>query len=417
MGSTMSEKILAKKAGKFSCTAGDILECEVDLALTHDNTIRVLPPFTRMGGEKVWDPDRVAIIVDHIVPATSVDIAKNHKKVQEFAREQRIKHYYGVSEGVCHQVLIDQKHIRPGMLLLGADSHSCTAGAIGAFAAGIGTTDMAAVFLEGRLWLRVPQTIRINLEGQAAPGVMSKDVILFLLARLGTDHARYKAIEYGGSYVMNLSLSERLTLTNMGTEMGCKTAMVEPDDKIACYLGDSDTCTYILPDEDAEYLETIQLDISQLTPQVALPFSPGNSVSVRDAEDIPIDQVFLGSCTNGRLDDLKTAAEILDGKRIAPHVRMIVTPASRQVYVKAMELGYIQKLAKSGAIITNPGCGACFGSLGGLLAPGEKCLATNNRNFRGRMGSTEAEVYLASPATAAATALMGKITNPEGYVG
>jgi len=348
MGFTISEKILAKKAGMSSCRAGEILECDIDLAMTHDNTVRVLPPFIQMGGKKVWDSECIVIVIDHIVPAISEEIAKNHKTVHEFAVKQKIKYYYGITEGVCHQVLIEKKHVKPGMLILGADSHTCTAGALGAFAAGIGTTDMAAVFLEGKLWLKVPETIRININGKTKPWAMSKDVILLLLSKLGTDYARYKALEYSGSYIKSLSISERLTLTNMGTEMGCKTAMVEPDFLTAEFLGNNDTSTFVLPDEDARYLYKHDIDISELTPQVALPFSPGNSVSVKEIEGKSIDQVFLGSCTNGRLDDLKIAANILKGKSVDKNTRLIVTPASRQIFLKAMELGYMQIIMDSG---------------------------------------------------------------------
>lgn len=414
----MSEKILAAKAGVPDCRPGDILDCRVDLAMTHDATVRVLPPFRQMGGGRVWDPERLVVLVDHWTPAVSEATAKNLKTIGEFAVGQQLSYYYGGAEGVGHQVLADYGHARPGMLVIGTDSHTCTSGAFGAFATGVGTTDMASIYLEGKIWLRVPETIRIDLTGWTKPWVMSKDVFIYLLGRFCTDYAQYKALEFGGQYIRQLSMAGRMTLCNMGVEMGSKAAMVEPDDVTVAFVRKRTELPFqaILPDHDVAYSERHRIDVSALQPQVALPHSPGNAVDVREVEGTPVDQVFLGSCTNGRLEDLEVAAKILAGKRVAGSTRLIVTPASRQVYLKAMERGYIQALVRAGGLVTNPSCGACFGGCGGLLAPGEKCLATTNRNFRGRMGSVEAEVYLASPATAAVTALTGKITSPEGYL-
>jgi 3-isopropylmalate/(R)-2-methylmalate dehydratase large subunit len=277
---------------------------------------------------------------------------------------------------------------------------------------------MGAIYLEGKIWLRVPDTIRINLSGQTKPWVMSKDVSIYLLGRFGTEYALYKALEFGGEYIRNLSMDGRMTICNMAAEMGCKVAMVEPDETTCDFIRQrtAEPLEVVLPDEDAVYIRRHSIDVSALTPQVALPYSPENAVAVSEVEGTPIDQVFIGSCTNCRIEDIAVAANILRGKKVAPNVRLIVTPASRQVFLEAVKRGYIQSLVEAGAIVTNPCCGACFGGSNGLLANGERCLATTNRNFHGRMGSHEAEIYLASPATAAATAIIGKITSPEEYL-
>jgi 3-isopropylmalate/(R)-2-methylmalate dehydratase large subunit len=418
MGSTLSEKILALKTGASRCCAGDIVECKIDLVIAHDATVKVLPIFHEMGGESVWNPERIVMLIDHWTPAVSEATAKNQRTIRRFVREQNLNYFYGSAEGVCHQVLADYGHVRPGMLILGTDSHTCTSGAFGAFAAGMGTTDMAAVFLDGKTWLRVPETIRFELTGQTRPWVMSKDVILHLLRRFGTEYALYKTIEFGGDYIRRLSMSGRMTICNMGAEMGCKTAIVMPDATTSDYLKSFKPASYqvLLSDENASFVKKHTVDVSGLCPQVALPHSPGNVVDISEVEGTEVDQVFLGSCTNGRLEDLAIAARILQGKHVSGNVRLIVTPASRLVYLEAVKRGYTQYLLEAGALITNPGCGACFGGHGGLLAAGERCLATTNRNFRGRMGSTEAEIYLASPATAAATSLTGRITSAEAHL-
>ncbi len=417
-GKTMAEKILSRASGE-DAEAGDLVIAEVDVAMVHDITGPItVQRLEEMGVDRVWDPSRIVVLFDHQVPADSVEAAENHKMMREFVREQGIEHFYDVREGICHQVLPEKGHVRPGDVIVGADSHTCTHGALGAFATGIGSTDMAAVFATGRLWFRVPETYRVELVGEPPEGVYAKDVVLKVTGEVGADGATYMAIEYHGEVVENMSVSDRMCLCNMAIEMGAKTGLVPPDERTLRYVREraGDEGRPVRPDPDARYEAELRLDVSDLDPQVARPSSPDNVVPVHEVEGIAIDQVFIGSCTNGRLNDLRVAAEILKGEEVHDDVRLIVIPASREVYSRALKEGILEVLHDAGALICPPTCGPCLGGHMGVLAEGERCLATSNRNFPGRMGHRESEVYLASPATAAASAIEGEITDPRRYL-
>ena len=414
--STVSEKILAAHAGLDSVGPGEIVKARIDFAfmpaLTATLAFRAMED---MGIQRVWDASKVAIVLDHIAPATNIQNASVHKECREFARHQGLKHFYDVDSGVCHQVIPEHGHVYPGMVLVGADSHTCTHGAFGAFATGIGSTDMGAAMGTGKLWFRVPETIRVQVEGALPPMVASKDVILHVAGRLGADGATYRTLEFHGSTVEEMSLSSRMTMCNMAIELGGKAGICLPDDKVDSFLAGRVKKQYkpVLPDPDAAYASTLEVDAEGLEPLVACPHSVDNVKPAAQVEGTPINQVFIGSCTNGRLEDLETAARILKGGRVHQDVRLIVTPASREVYQSALDKGVLDTLFKAGAIVCNPSCSVCFGGNHGILAPGEVSLSTSNRNFKGRQGSPESQVYLSSPATAAASALKGAITDPR----
>ncbi|NPB02759.1 MAG: 3-isopropylmalate dehydratase large subunit, partial [Methanopyri archaeon] len=411
-GKTMAEKILSRASGE-DAEAGDVVVAEIDVAMVHDITGPLTVEALReMGVEKVWDPSRIVVLFDHQVPADSIESAENHRMMREFVKEQGIEHFYDVREGVCHQVLPEKGHVRPGDVIVGADSHTCTHGALGAFATGIGSTDMAAVFATGKLWFRVPETYKVTVTGEPPEGVLSKDVILKITGEIGADGANYMAIEFHGDYVERASVSDRMCMCNMAIEMGAKTGLVPPDEKTLEYVSEraGTTGRPVEPDPDARYEAELELDVSDLEPQVAKPYSPDNVAPVSEVEGTAIDQVFIGSCTNGRYEDLEVAARILDGERVHDDVRLIVIPASREVYSRALRSGILETLHDAGALICPPTCGPCLGGHMGVLAKGERCVATSNRNFPGRMGHRESEVYLASPATAAASAIEGEIT-------
>lgn len=415
MGMTISEKILARAAGLPSVRPGEIVECAVDLAMTHEGTAAAAQKFFAMGGSRVWDPGRIASLLDHWAPAHTERIAGVHSLIRSFVAAQGIKNFYDIKEGICHQVIPEKGHVRPGWLIVGTDSHTTTYGAFGAFATGVGVTDMAAVYLDGRIWLKVPPTIRFVIEGGPAPHVTSKDVMLYLLGRFGTEYATYKAVEFAGGTVRAMSVSSRMTLANMAVEMGAKAGIVAPDDKTLDWLEPrlGFRPEAVINDTDAAFELEIGINAGEIEIQVACPHSPGNSVPIHQVAGRPINQAFLGSCTNGRLEDLAAAVAVMGGRPVAPGVRMIVIPASREIYREAMRMGYIQALSEAGAVICNPTCGAYIGAQMGLLAPGEVCIASSNRNFKGRMGSQDAEVYLASPAVVAASAVAGVIAGPE----
>ncbi len=417
-GKTMAEKILSRASGE-DAEAGDVVVAEIDVAMVHDITGPLTVEALReMGVEKVWDPSRIVVLFDHQVPADSIESAENHRMMREFVKEQGIEHFYDVREGVCHQVLPEKGHVRPGDVIVGADSHTCTHGALGAFATGIGSTDMAAVFATGKLWFRVPETYKVTVTGEPPEGVLSKDVILKITGEIGADGANYMAIEFHGDYVERASVSDRMCMCNMAIEMGAKTGLVPPDEKTLEYVSEraGTTGRPVEPDPDARYEAELELDVSDLEPQVAKPYSPDNVAPVSEVEGTAIDQVFIGSCTNGRYEDLEVAARILDGERVHDDVRLIVIPASREVYSRALRSGILETLHDAGALICPPTCGPCLGGHMGVLAKGERCVATSNRNFPGRMGHRESEVYLASPATAAASAIEGEITDPRPYL-
>ncbi|QHN07653.1 homoaconitase large subunit [Methanothermobacter sp. THM-2] len=414
MSMTVSEKILARASGKDRVEAGEIVMASIDVAMTHDLTGPLsVESFERIGRDRVWDPEKIVVIFDHQVPADSLDAAQNHMIMRDFVREQGIKNFYDVREGVCHQVLPEKGHVVPGEVIVGTDSHTCTHGALGAFATGIGSTDMAMVFATGKLWFRVPETIRFEISGSLRKHVYAKDVILNIIGKVGADGATYMACEFAGETVADMSVSDRMVLSNMAIEMGGKTGIVEPDEKTIRYVERRSDKPYRVfrTDPDAPSLSVMEVDVSDLEPQVACPHNVDNVKPVSEV-DVEIDQVFLGSCTNGRLSDLRDAAAILKNREVADSVRMLVIPASREVYRRALSEGLMEIFVDAGALVCNPCCGPCLGGHVGLVGPGEVSLSTSNRNFRGRQGSPEAEVYLSSAAVAAASAVTGRITHP-----
>ncbi|MBQ6100298.1 MAG: 3-isopropylmalate dehydratase large subunit [Methanobrevibacter sp.] len=412
---TMSEKILARASGKSEVEAGDIVIANIDVAMTHDLTGPLsVESFEKIGAEKVWDPSKIVIPFDHQVPADSIDSANNHIIMRRFAEKQKIEHFYDVNVGVCHQILPELGHVVPGEVIVGADSHTCTHGALGAFSTGIGSTDMAMVFAEGKLWLKVPETNRFEITGTLKDNVYAKDVILHIIGQLGADGSTYKACEFGGKTVSDMSISDRMVLCNMAIEMGGKTGLVEVDEKTVNYVEKRSKKPYkaYKTDLDSSSLNIIDIDVGDLEPQVACPHHVDNVKPVSEV-DVELDQVFIGSCTNGRLSDLRDAARILKGNRIARNTRMLVIPASREVYSKALDEGLIRIFVDAGALVSAPCCGPCLGGHTGIIGPGEVSLSTSNRNFKGRQGSPEGEVYLSSAAVAAASAIEGKIVAPE----
>ncbi len=415
MGKTIAEKILAKKAGRKDVQPGEIVTCRVDLAMSHENARLVMRHFDKIGVDRVWDPDRIVIIFDHRVPAESEITAIGQKEIREFVKSQGIKHFYDINVGICHQVLAEKGFSRPGILLVGTDSHTTTAGAFGAFATGVGATDMAAVWATGELWLRVPETIKIVVNGELPTGVYAKDVILHIIGKLGADGADYKAVEFYGETITRMSVASRMVMSNLSMEMGAKAAIIPPDDKTLEYVQSRTSWDYepIYADGDAQYVETYEFDVANLSPQVACPHSVDNVKPIEEVEGIKVDQAVIGSCTNGRLEDLIEAAKILSTRHVHKDVRLIVIPASWEVYRQALKQGVIETFINAGAVIINPGCGPCLGAHQGVLAPGEVAIASTNRNFQGRMGSPDSFVYLASPATVAASAVEGKITDPR----
>jgi methanogen homoaconitase large subunit len=407
---TISEKILSRASDK-QAKADDFVIANIDFAMAHDGTsVLAVKAFKEMGARKVWNPQRIIIPFDHIAPANNETAAKLQQGIRQWIKEQGITNFFDIGDGICHQVLSEHGFALPGKLIVGADSHSCTYGAFGAFATGVGATDMAEIFATGRLWMRVPQTIWINVNGTLANGVSSKDLILHIIKKLGADGANYKAIEYYGETISALSMADRMTLCNMSIEMGAKAGIVPPDEKTFEYLLEraKEKYTPVFADQDAQYCEEYNLDISDLGPQIAKPHEVDNVVDVGEVTGTPLDQVFIGSCTNGRYEDLEAVAKILEGKKVK--VRTIILPASRSVLIKAAESGIMTTLLKAGVIIAPPGCGPCLGAHMGVICEGETCLSTSNRNFKGRMGAGGL-IYLSSPETAAASALRGEITD------
>lgn len=414
MGKTFAEKVFAKYSGNENIKAGEIVYVSPNRVISHDNTAAILKTFKKIGVDKVWDNEKIVIVLDHVVPAASSKHAENHKSIREFVKEQNIKHFYDVGEGICHQVFPEKGHAVPGTLILGSDSHTTTYGTFGAFSAGIGRTELACIYAVGKLWMKVPESYKIIVTGEFPKGVTSKDLILKIIGTIGADGADYKSVEFSGETIKNMSISERMTLCNMAIEMGGKNGVVEFDDKTEEWLKNKvDSYDIIRADEDAEYEKILEFDVSELSPQIAKPHTVDNVSDIEEVEGERVHQILLGTCTNGRLEDLRIAAEILKGKKISEDTRMLVFPASQKVYIEAVKDGTISDLAEAGAIIMNPGCGPCLGAHEGVLAEGEKCLSTANRNFKGRMGNKEAFVYLGSPAAAAASALTGKITDPR----
>ncbi len=414
MGKTISEKILSEASGE-DAYAGDYVTADIETAMGQDGTTPLaIEAIEEMGGEEIWDPESIVLVIDHTVPSASVGTSEMHKSMREFAARMNIPNlYYG--EGICHQIMIEKGHVKPGTVVVGADSHTCTYGAVGAFGTGIGSTEIAGVFLSGKLWFKVPETMKFEVSGEFQDHVMSKDLALKVTGEVESDGATYKAVEYAGKPIEEMEFEQRLTLSNLAVEMGAKTGIVEPDEKVERYLEGrvTDEFELIKNDEDAEYEETLHFDAGDIEPQIACPHQVDNVYPISEAGGIELDQVFLGTCTNGRLSDLKAAAEILEGETISEDLRMIVTPASKETYQKALDMGIIDTFMDAGCVVANPGCGPCAGSHQGILAEGEKCLSTANRNFKGRMGSEESEIYLGSPATAAYSAIQGEISDPR----
>lgn len=413
------EKILAKKAGKESVITGEIVNCSIDMAGINDLYLQTIRSFFEMGGTKVYDPGKVIMFLDHYAPASTITQADNQKQFREFCWDQGIDLLIDINEGVCHQVLADRGLSYPGELIVVTDSHTTTHGAFGAFGTGVGATDLATILITGKLWFRVPEIIRINFEGKLPKGVYAKDIILHAIGALGADYAVYKAVEFGGSVIKQLSISERMALCNMTTEMGAKTAYIQPDEITMAFVNEYVTRKYEVFTTDPEYQYAAEhtFDVSQLMPQVAAPFSVDNVHDITQYADRKIDQAYLGSCTGGRLEDIAVAAKILAGKKINPRTRLIVVPASRDVLLAAMEKGYMKTLIQAGATFVTPGCASCLGTHQGMLAGGETCISSTNRNFPGRMGHVKGEIFLASPAAVAASAFEGKITDPTEYLG
>jgi 3-isopropylmalate/(R)-2-methylmalate dehydratase large subunit len=413
MGFTMAEKILGRAAGR-PVTRGDYITASVDVAMVNISTADVYEVLQQAGIRRLWDPTRVISIQDHNVPAMTERDAEIQRTTREAVQRYGIANYYGEGGGVCHQVMVDQGHVRPGELVVGSDSHTCTYGALAAGGTGIGITEMAYVLATGRLWFRVPETIRLELTGRLPERVSVKDLFLFVAGREGADLAQYKAIEYTGEMVERLSVDSRLTLANMAVELGAKFGLFATDETLRAYLRDRGVgeTAELGPDPDASYERTLQIAADGLTPQVALPHAFTNVRPVAEVEGTPIQQACIGSCTNGRLEDLRAAAEILRGRRVDRFTRLYVFPASWAVYRAALDEGVIGTLVDAGAVLPGCDCGFCIGHIG-VLAKGESCIATSSRNSRGRMGSLESKVFLASPATAAASALHGRITDPR----
>ena len=425
MPATVVEKILARACGKTVVKAGEVVEARVDLAMSHENAALVIDRFLNIYegtglDPQVWDPQKIAIVFDHRVPAESSKTATNQGIIRRFVKEQAISKFHdirGDQGGICHQVLPESGYVRPGNVIVGSDSHTTSHGALGAFAFGIGATEMACVWALGSvLNVRVPNTIKVIVRGQFGDFVSPKDLVLNLVGRLTAQGANFSVIEFHGETIRAMSIGGRLTICNMTVEAGATSGIVPADENTADYLreaGADGDVDFVLPDRDAVYDQVIETDVSGLSPQIACPHSVDNVKPVEEVDDTSIDQIVIGSCTNGRLEDIKIAADILRGKKVAFSTRVLVFPASAKIYQQALTLGYFKDLVESGAVIMNPGCGSCLGVHQGALGDGEKALATTNRNFKGRMGNPNAEVYLCSPAVAACSAIRGKITNPR----
>jgi 3-isopropylmalate/(R)-2-methylmalate dehydratase large subunit len=410
---TLIEEIFARKAGR-PVQAGEILLLDVDYIMSHDNTTPLAIKAFRDIGKPIHDKNRIVLHLDHAYPAPNVLAAENHKKIIEFVKEQGLPHFF--HQGVCHQVMLEEGFITPGAIVIGADSHSNTYGAMGAFGAGLGSTEIGVAWVTGKCWFKVPETIRIELTGRTQPEVYAKDVMIYIAGLLGMDGGTYRSVEFGGEYIDNLPMHERIILPNMSTEIGAKCGLIAADDVTIDYLENQTPAKgpfeKIRP-VNPRYERVIEIDVTALSPQVACHPDVDNAKPLEQVEGLEVHEVYIGTCTNARYEDLEIVARILEGKRVNEFTRVIVTPASDRIYKKAMQNGLIEILLNAGCTVTGSGCGACIGRHGGILAAGERALTTMNRNFIGRMGSPLSEVYLASPATAAATALTGRITDPR----
>ena len=415
----ITEKILAKASGKHVVHPKEIVDADVDMIMVHDLTGPLaVEAFEKIGIKNVWDNQKIVVILDHQVPAESVKAAELHKTMRKFAQDQKLRIYDVGRGGICHQVMPEKGHVLPGTVIVGADSHTCTYGAFGAFATGIGSTEAAAVFATGKIWLKVPENIKINVEGQFQKYVAPKDLILHIIGQVGAGGAIYKSIEFAGPTIRAMSIAGRMTLCNMTVEMGAKNGIVEPDETTRKFLKGRTTkpltsFELLKSDENTSYDKIVNIDVTDLKPQIAYPSSVDNVKPASEMNNVNVEQAFIGSCTNGRIEDLRVAAEILKGKMVKDGVRTLVIPASQEVYRQAISEGLIEIFTDAGALVCGSTCGPCLGGHIGLLAPGETCVSTSNRNFIGRMGSKEAKVYLASPATVAASAIIGRITDPR----
>jgi len=408
MAKTFVEKILGGNAGS-------IVNASPDFVLSHDNTSAIIKKFEKTGAKKVAHPEKCVIIIDHVVPAALEKHALNHKIVREWVTEQGIENFFDVGRGICHQVLPEEGFALPGKIIVGADSHTTTHGAFGAFSCGIGRSEVACLWALDELWFRIPETIRILINGELPEGAYAKDVVLYITGKIGSDGALYKSIEFSGSTVEGFSIDSRMVLTNVAAEMGAKNAWILPDEVTFNYLKDRarEEFEVIISDHDANIEKKIEFNVQGLTPQIAVPHEVDNVHPVEEYAGMKFNEGFIGTCTNGRLEDLEIAARLLKGKKISPDVRMIVIPASRTVYSEAARKGYLEIFSEAGAQVLSPGCGPCLGAHMGVLAPGEKALSTANRNFKGRMGSSLGEIYLASPATVAISCVKGEVTDPR----
>ncbi len=417
-GRTLSEKILARASGVSEARAGDVVEASPDLVMSHENTFLVNKAFTEMGAIKPWDSSKIVIVLDHRTPANNSQTASVHSKIRKIVQDFGVTKFYDVGEGICHQLIVEEKLARPGQLILGADSHTTTAGAVGAFGAGIGATEMAGVWATGALWLKIPETIRVSVSGHFERAVFPKDLALMLAAKLGPSGADYKCVEFAGVFLFDISISGRMVLCNMAAEMGAKAAIVPADSTFStwhpeCGEGRSDSCR---SDPDAKFCSKMDIDVTTLPPMVSGPDRVEAAADIAKFEGTPVTQAFVGSCTNGRLEDLIAASWVLKGRKVASGCRLLVVPASRQVLADAMDMGAIKAIVAAGGTILPPGCGPCLGAHEGVLGPGDVCISSSNRNFRGRMGSDEAQIFLASPATVAASAIEGRIADPRRYL-
>ncbi len=417
MAQTFAEKILAARGGKERVVPGEIVVVQPDYVMSHDNSAAISGKFRQTGAPRVHDPEQIIIVLDHCVPAATEKYASNHQVIRSFVKEQGIRNFFDINTGVCHQVVIEKGFARPGRLIVGSDSHTVSYGAVGAFSAGIGRSEAAAIWATGEIWLKVPSSLKVVFRGLPGPGVSAKDLMLYLIGRIGADGALYKSVEFTGQAVSAMTVADRIVLANMTVEMGGKNGYFAPDEKTFAYLESRgvsrDDVTAVYPDEDATYEAVIEIDTTTIEPQVAKPHTVDNVVPVREVAGTKIHQALIGTCTNGRIEDIRAAVHVLKGRKVHADVRLLVFPASMEIYRQALTEGLFEPLLDAGAVIMNPGCGPCLGAHEGALAPEEVCISTANRNFKGRMGCKDADIYLASPETVAASAVTGSICSVE----
>ncbi len=418
MGQTIAQKILAAHSGNSTVEVGQIVTVTPDYVLSHDNTAAIAKKFEKLPIDRVKNPEQPVIVLDHTVPPSTAQYANNHKQIREFVKKNGIKHFYDVGRGICHQVLSEEGFAFPGALILGADSHTTTYGAFGAASAGIGRSEVAAIWATGEMWLMVPPSIKMVIDGELKKGVTSKDLMLWIIGHIGADGALYKSIEFYGEAIEKMSIASRMVLSNMAVEAGAKFGIIPPDEKVDEFLAGRARKEYqkVFADPDADYEQALHFNASEVVPVVAAPHNVDNLVKIEDLDEVKVDQVLIGSCTNGRAEDFRMAAEILAGRKVAPGTRLLLFPASNRVLTEILLDGTAQKLIDAGAILMNPGCGPCLGAHEGVLADGEVCVSTTNRNFKGRMGNKNAFIYLASPYSAAAAAVAGKIVDPRQFL-